>query len=112
MGKSALSLQRMPRYLIITLPLLMVVTAAVAAGDKSSGENNSVVQAGGLMCFSSPVTRTGPASCDAVCQTKGAACVGLKFDGAINPGIGCDDAKLPEQAGHAVVGCRCCAVAH
>jgi hypothetical protein len=99
----------MIRHLPIACFILAFSHASASAADNSSGAS-AVVYAGGLMCFSVSATRDGPPSCDAVCKAKGAACVGMKTDGAMDPGTGCDDASLPEQAGYYVVSCRCCAV--
>jgi len=99
-------------YLLISILSLALGVSASFAADNSFAVSN-VAQPGSLMCFSIPATRGGPPSCDAVCQAKGAACVGLKMrGGAQNPGIGCDDAKLREEVGYLVASCRCCAVAH
>jgi hypothetical protein len=95
---------------ILSLSLVLLPAPAFAA-DKSIG-GSDVVHAGGLACFSITPPKAGGQSCDALCAKRSAACVGLKFDGAINPGFGCADELDPLKGAFAVDDCRCCAVEH
>jgi hypothetical protein len=100
----------MPRPFVIPLLSLAIVAALPAfAADKSSGDNGAV-DAGGLVCFSITPAKGGGPSCDELCQTNGAVCVGLKMNGATDPSFGCADPIDLLRGGNAVAGCRCCAV--
>jgi hypothetical protein len=102
----------MPRYFFLLLLLLaLVFITPVSAANKPFGDAK-VAPAGGLMCFTVAPGRDRGATCDALCEAKGAVCVSLKMNGASNPGFGCGDALDPLKSSNAVAGCRCCAVAH
>lgn len=101
----------MSRYFLTAFLFLALVSTSAFAADNSSGDNGAV-HGGGLSCFSITPPKAGGRSCDALCENKGAACVSLKFDGAISPGFGCGDALNPLKGSSAVAGCRCCALDH
>jgi hypothetical protein len=94
---------------VYILSLALLPAPAFGAGKSTGGSD--VVHAGGLACFSI-TPPAGGQSCDALCAKRSAACVGLKFDGAINPGFGCADKLDPLKGATAVDDCRCCAVEH
>lgn len=101
----------MLRDVIFASVILAAVSGSAFAADKSSGDS-AVARAGGLMCFTVAPERDRGATCDALCAAKDAVCVGLKMNGAVNPGFGCGDGLDPLKDSKAVAGCRCCAVAH
>jgi hypothetical protein len=97
----------MPRYLITIFLLLALTAASAFAADKSPG-GNSVVHDGGLMCFSiTPARYDGHElpSCNALCAAKDAACTAVQ------------GTQIPENceranADGASQQCRCCALEH
>jgi hypothetical protein len=98
----------MPRYFILSVLLLAVVTAVpVFAADNSFGQTDVVH--GGLVCFS--VSRAGDqkTSCDKLCAAKDAVCVGLKFEHSPLGGFGCADTLDPLKVS-VTADCRCCAL--
>lgn len=101
----------MGRYIIISIFCLALISTSASAVDEKSGES-VVAHGGGLVCFSITPPQVGEWSCDRLCTRKDAVCVGLKTNGAMNPGIGCGDAVEPKLHGGYVASCRCCAVEH
>jgi hypothetical protein len=100
---------RLGYFIISSFVVLALTFAAPAAADKPS-DGNDGVRAGGLMCVSITPPKSGGSSCDTLCGAKGTVCVGLKMNGAINPGIGCGDVLNPLKGGSVVAACRCCAI--
>lgn len=109
----------MPRYFLIFVLLLVLVSAApVSAANKASGASD-VLHAGGLACFSirppdAPTNgAAGPRfpphppatyqSCDELCAAKGAACTATT--GTRNPPYACDATDYDPAS----TLCRCCA---
>jgi hypothetical protein len=99
----------MSRYFIITVFVLAVFSASAVAAEKLS-DGGDVVHGGGLVCFSIVPPRDRETTCNRLCADRDAACVGLKTNGAMNPGTGCADALDPKHDGGYVASCRCCAV--
>jgi hypothetical protein len=104
------------RYFILFSALLLaaVLPTALAASQPPA---DSTTHADGLTCFSIVLTTLAEKekslpSCDAMCAASAAACVGLQMNGAINPGLGCDDDLGQPKGGGIVASCRCCAVEH
>jgi hypothetical protein len=100
----------MPSYFILSALFFALICTSAYAADTSPGAGD-VVHGGGLLCFSIIPPRDRDTSCNVLCAAKDAACVGLKLDGAINPGFGCADALDPLKGASAVAACRCCAIA-
>jgi hypothetical protein len=93
----------MPRYFLIPVFLLELVSVApVSAENKSSGDN-SVVH-GGMICRS--VDGQNGQSCDGLCAKADMACTGV--GASRNPPLRCGDLIDDTIALFPV--CRCCAV--
>jgi hypothetical protein len=102
------SLKSLVLVLLLALPALL--PSAPARADNAQLNGTAVAPPSGLACFSmtpAPAEKgKSLPSCDALCAQKGAACVSLNLNGAINPGMGCAD----PADGNLVVSCRCCTV--
>ena len=99
----------MLRYLIIPAFVLAIFSASAVAAETSS-DGGDIVHGGGLVCFSIVPPRDRETTCNRICAERDAACVGLKTNGAMNPGTGCGDALYPKLDGGYVASCRCCAL--
>jgi hypothetical protein len=97
-------------FIVFCIAILLSGTAAAFA-DNAAISDPLAAHGGRLSCFSIPPPPQSKASCDQLCATKSAACVGLKTNGSMNPGIGCEDTAQPPGSGNYVADCRCCAIA-
>jgi hypothetical protein len=100
--------------IILTAILLLLSLAAVflagCAARSAPADNSSAGPAAGLACFSITLPASDgpeippPATCDALCATRDAACVGAAFkDSLIAPPLTCGDpSPSPSPT------CRCC----
>jgi len=81
----------MPRYFIIPVLLLALVSASALTADKSSGIG-AVVHGGGLTCFTveptEPYDRNKPVTCNSFCESKGTICTGVTS--SMNPPQTCE----------------------
>jgi hypothetical protein len=98
----------MPRCFTITVLCLALLSCAPAAANNSAVDDTAA-RGAGLSCFSIKPPRDRESSCDQLCAAKEAACVGLKTNGAMNPGIGCADVSNPKFISDYIASCRCCA---
>lgn len=95
--------------LIISALLVSIIAMPATAADNSAG-GSDVVHGGGVVCLSLAPPPERQTTCNRLCAARDAVCVGLKANGAMNPGIGCGDAENPKLDGHYVGSCRCCAL--
>jgi len=86
---------------------LVFVALYAAPASASGGENSEPVKAGGLSCFTIPVSyppKTPSHSCDALCTGQAAACVAV-VGPYVDPGLTCATQT------QLISGCRCCSLA-
>jgi hypothetical protein len=98
----------MRHRIFVALCLGILLNSATALADNATISNPPVDRGARLSCFSIPPPLRSEGSCDQLCAMKNAACVGLKTNGAMNPGIGCEDSARPPGSGNYVANCRCC----
>lgn len=90
-------------FFILAVSLALSLLSCASAPD----DNSPAVHGAGVVCFPAPVPAASTGSCDELCATRDAACVGAALkDGPLFPPLTCGH---PSTSSSTMM-CRCCHV--